>query len=366
MDNTVVTVIMPVRNEVDYIERCLGCVLAQDYPSELMEIFIVDGMSNDGTREIIQRIISRNASICVQDSTSKISDKPQQPSITLIENPKRIVSIALNLGLRQARGDIILRVDGHCEIPPDYVTQCVAKLRETGADNVGGPLLTKGKTLAGQVISLATSSFFGVGGSRFRCSNRPGWVDTVFPGAFRRDVFQRIGGFDEELIRNQDDEFNFRLIQAGGKIWMDPSIRLTYYNRNNFKGLWKQYFQYGLYKVRVIQKRGTVLSWRHLVPAIFVLGLIFSILLALETRRLEWAFTVSGPYILANFFASLRSARKNWPSLPLLPLAFLIIHLSYGLGFLMGLWRWRRHWRISLFARLRFIIGHVCKEIQRL
>jgi succinoglycan biosynthesis protein ExoA len=352
MYTSMISVIMPVRNEADYIEHSLGCVLAQDYPPELLEILVVDGMSDDGTREKVQKIITELRT-CKDASSSKTVSEQSLPKLYLLDNPGQIVPIALNIGLRQARGDIIVRLDGHCEIPPDYLTKCVEVLNRTGADNVGGPLLTRGKTLAGQAIALATSSFFGVGGSHFRCSTRPGWVDTIFPGAFRRDVFQRIGGFDEELVKNQDDEFNFRLVQAGGKIWLDPSIRVTYYSRNSFKGLWRQYFQYGLYKVRVIQKRGKVLSWRHLVPAVFILGLIFSALLALITKRLEWAFAVFGPYIIANLFASLWSARKNWPSLLLLSLAFLIIHLSYGLGFLIGIWRWRRHWRINLFDRLR-------------
>jgi succinoglycan biosynthesis protein ExoA len=347
MDNTMVTVIMPVRNEVDYIERSLGCVLAQDYPSELMEIIVVDGMSNDGTREIIQRIISRKASSCAPAPQS--NDKSRQPSITLIENPKRIVSIALNLGLRQARGDIILRVDGHCEILPDYLRKCLEALEKTGADNVGGIQRATGGNLVSLAISLATTSPFGIGNARFHYSKKAGWVDTVYLGAYKREVFERIGYFDEELVRNQDDEFNFRLVQAGGKIWLDPAIRLTYSSRNSFKGLWRQYFQYGFYKVRVIQKRGRVLSWRHLVPGIFVSGLIFSILLGFITANMKLAFAVVLPYTIINLMASLWGARNNWRSLPLLPLSFIIIHLSYGLGFLWGLWHWRRYWRIMLF-----------------
>jgi GT2 family glycosyltransferase len=198
-------------------------------------------------------------------------------------------------------------------------------------------MVTLGETWPAQTIALAQSSFFGVGGTAFRTEfQKAGYVDTVAFGAYRREVFEWIGSFDEELVRNQDDEFNFRLTQAGGKIWLDPSIRSVYYSRANLLRLWRQYFQYGFYKVRVIQKRQAIPSWRHLVPGIFVLGLMGSLLLALITRRRRWAVVVAGPYILANGLASLLTARRNWTALPGLPFAFLTLHLSYGLGFLVS------------------------------
>jgi hypothetical protein len=153
-------------------------------------------------------------------------------------------------------------------------------------------------------------------------------------------VFERVGGFDEELVRNQDDEFNFRLIQSGGKIWLDPGITSIYYSRASLRKLWRQYFQYGFYKVRVMQKRGGVASWRHLVPAAFVLGLLGSLLLALVTRKPAWGLSVAGPYAAANAAASLHTARQDWHTLPHLPIIFLTLHVSYGVGFLLGL----RHW----------------------
>ncbi|MBC7225266.1 MAG: hypothetical protein H5T59_13510 [Anaerolineae bacterium] len=179
----------------------------------------------------------------------------------------------------------------------------------------------------------------------------PGFVDTVPFGAFRREVFDRIGGFDEELVRNQDDEFNFRLAQAEGRIWLDPSIRSVYYSRASLAGLWRQYFQYGLYKVRVMQKRRGIPSWRHLVPPAFVLGLFGSGLLALATRQPRWALAVAGPYAVANLGASLWTARRDVRALPLLPLAFATLHLAYGLGFLWGLWRWRAHHRALITGK---------------
>ena len=324
---SMVSVIMPVRDEAHYIRRSLGAVLAQDYPAERMEVIVADGMSTDRTRAIVQALQARH------------------PNLRLADNPGKIVPTGLNAAIRQAKGEIIIRVDGHTEIAPDYVRQCVETLERTGADNVGGCMNPVGEGVFGQAVALATSTPFGVGGGRFHYSDREESVDTVYMGAWRREVFDRIGYFDEELVRNQDDEFNFRLIQAGGKIWLDPSIRSVYYSRASLRRLWHQYFQYALYKVRVIQKRGAVPSWRHLVPAAFALALLGSLFLALVTRQFLWGLSVAGPYALANLLASLWTARRDWLTLPALPLAFATIHLAYGLGFLWGLWRWRNAWR---------------------
>lgn len=335
-----VTIIMPIRNEVDFIEHSLGAVLAQDYPPTRTEVLIADGMSDDGTRETVQQIIEDCPPSNVQCPTS----------FMLLDNPGRIVPPALNIGLQHAQGEVVIRVDGHCVIAQDYVRRCVAVLQETGADCVGGPMVTVGETWVSQGIALAQSSSFGVGGVAFRTrQSKSGYVDTVAFGAYQCKVFERIGGFDEELVRNQDDEFNFRLIQAGGKIWLDRSIRSVYYSRTSLRTLWRQYFQYGLYKVRLIQKRGAVPSWRHLVPGAFVMGLLGSGGLALATQEPLWALSVAGPYLAVNLVASLWTARKDWRTLLILPIAFLTLHLSYGVGFLWGLWRWRRGWRKDIF-----------------
>jgi succinoglycan biosynthesis protein ExoA len=321
-----VTIVMPIRNEEIYIERSLGAVLRQDYLPGRLEILIVDGMSTDTTREIIRRMIKDKR----EDTNSRC------PIVMLIDNPDRFVTKALNIGVQQASGEVIILVGGHCEIAPNYVQRCVEVLQATEAECVGGPMMTVGETWIARTIALAQSTFFGVGGVAFRTGRaKPGYVDTVAFGAYRREIFEAIGGFDEELVRNQDDEFNFRLTQSGGKIWLDPSIRSVYYSRASLSGLWKQYFQYGYYKVRVIQKRGTVPSWRHLVPALFVIGLIVSFLLGIIWHPL-WLLSVAGPYLLVNFIASLWVA---WNDLfrPL-PLVFAILHFSYGIGFLKGMW----------------------------
>ena len=344
MYDPMITVIMPVRNEVYYIERSLGCVLAQDYPPELMEILVVDGRSDDGTREKVQEILGRLLS-SQKGLPVKSGGEQRLPKIDLLDNPDRIVSTALNIGLQQARGDIIIRVDGHCVIAPDYVRKCLEVLKATGADNVGGLQWADGDNLVSQAISLATRSPFGIGNARFRYSKKPGWVDTVYLGAYRREVFEYLGNFDEDLVRNQDDEFNFRLVQAGGRIWLDPSIMVTYYSRDTFRRLWRQYFQYGFYKVRVIQKRRAVPSCRHLAPASFVLALILVPCFAVITNNPAWVFALIIPYLLANILSSAWLARCDWVTLPLLAITFPILHISYGIGFLWGLWHWRHYWR---------------------
>jgi succinoglycan biosynthesis protein ExoA len=317
-----VTVILPIRNEIRYLGQCLKVILTQVYPSDRIEVIVVDGMSTDGTREMVAQFAEQDA------------------RIKLLDNPERIVPTALNLGIRAARGDIIVRVDGHTVIAQDYVRRCVEALNTTGASNVGGPMHATSNTLIGQAIVLATSSPFGVGGARFHYAKTSGWVDTVYMGAFPRAIFDRVGMFDEELVRNQDDEFNFRLIRGGGKIWLDPEIKSDYFSRATLRGLWKQYFEYGFWKVRVIQKHGRPASWRHLVPLLFVLALAIASTTSLLTQSLFWILGVVLPYLFASFIASLWiAAREGWGYALLLPFAFATMHLAYGIGFGIGVLR---------------------------
>lgn len=319
-----VTIIMPIRNEAIYIARSLESILKQDYPPYKIEIIIVDGMSTDDTRRVIWNTVD--------------AYQLALPAISILDNPAKIVPTALNIGLQHAQGNVIIRVDGHCEIAHDYVQRCVEILQATDANCVGGPMTTTGETPIARAIALAQSSFFGVGGVAFRTGRRePGYVDTLAFGAYRRETFNWVGMFDEELVRNQDDEFNFRLTQAGGKIWLDPSIKSTYFSRATLRGLWRQYYQYGFFKVRIIQKHGRVPSWRHLVPGSFVLGILGTIFLALLTKNRRWLGFVVGPYAIVNILAAIWTARHNWSTLPLLPLIFFILHAAYGVGFLHGL-----------------------------
>jgi len=290
-------------------------------------------MSDDGTREIIQ----------------DYQDK--YPNIQIIDNPERIVPTGFNRALNVAKGEIIIRIDGHTLIETDYIRNCVKLLDKESAMNVGGLINAKGTSYFDKIVSIATSSRFGVGNAQFHFSEKGKWVDTVYMGTWKREVFEKIGGFDEELVRNQDDEFNFRLTQSGGKIWLDPSIKSVYYPRNSLKKLFKQYFQYGFYKVRVMQKRSGFASWRHLIPGFFVLALLISIF-TFPIFPFPF-FLFIGSYLIANltatFIESLRSVnsqthkRINSSNLQsvysfiLLPITFFTLHFSYGLGFLCGM-----------------------------
>ncbi|MCC6444216.1 MAG: glycosyltransferase family 2 protein [Armatimonadetes bacterium] len=319
-----VTVIIPERNEEQYIERCLRSVLEQTYPLDRLEILVVDGMSADSTRSIVESLARSHQ------------------NIRLLDNPQRIVPTAMNIGLREAKGDIIIRVDGHCFLRPDYIEQCMDALERTGAECVGGSIETIGETIPARGIAAAMRSPFGVGNAAFRYATEERYVDTLAFGAYRREVFERIGLFDEELVRDQDDEMNFRLIQSGGKIFLTPKIQASYFSRSSLKSLWSQYYQYGYWKVRVIQKRGRPASWRHLIPATFVVALVISFLLMVAGFSLgKWFFlAVTTPYLAANLALSLKLAQENgWGCFPYIALAFAILHLSYGVGFWHGLLR---------------------------
>lgn len=320
-----VSVIMPVRNEAEFIERSLGSVLGQDYPADRMEVIVADGMSDDGTRELVRAAAGRDG------------------RVRLVDNEGRIAPTALNAALAGARGTIIVRVDGHTEIASDYVRQCVLELERTGADNVGGRMEAEGSGTVRRAIAAATGSPFGVGGARFHYSEAEEWVDTVYLGAWRRVTFDSLGLFDEELVRNQDDEFNYRLRAAGGRILLSPKIRSCYYGRSSLSSLARQYFQYGFWKVRVSQKHPRQMRLRQFVPPLFVLALLVAAAAALAfpsapAARLPLA-GLAALYLAADLVAAAVEARRQKVNPVLLAFVYPILHLAYGSGFLAGLFR---------------------------
>jgi len=323
------TILIPVRNEISYIERCLNAVLKQDYPAEQLEILIADGMSDDGTRDVLE-------AYQINDSRVKVFD-----------NHPKIVASGLNLLTRHAQGEILVRVDGHCEIAPDYVSRCVHHLQTKGVDGVGGPMNSVGEDGTAQTIALAMSSKFGVGGSSFRTEiGQTKLVDTIPFPAYTRAIVEQVGPYDEELVRNQDDEYNYRIRKAGGKILLAADVHSTYYSRGSLKDLWRQYFQYGFYKVRVFQKHPRQMSVRQFVPPAFVLALIATSIFALLTSwgwMLLCAFV--GAYLVINIVASFLTAiKQGWRFILILPFAFTTLHISYGLGFLLGLVKFWNRW----------------------
>jgi glycosyltransferase involved in cell wall biosynthesis len=326
--NPFITVITPIRNEESHIAECVDSILNQDYDHDRFELIVVDGMSEDRTRELIK--IAQNGN----------------GHIRLLDNPQKIVPTAMNIGLKNAKGDIIIRVDGHAAIEKNYFNQCIQLLNETGADCVGGPINSINQTTVGKAIAIAMASKFGVGNSRFRVSGEAGYVDTVAFGAYRREVFEKIGLFDEELVRNQDDEFNFRLNKMGGEIYFSPAIRSRYYPRASLVKLCRQYFQYGYWKIRVLQKHPALLGLRYFVPPIFILSLLLAGLGTLFVKSGLWLFlAIIGCYFFASILATFRIAfTKGWRYWMLLPIAFAILHFSFGAGFLFGLIRFANRW----------------------
>jgi succinoglycan biosynthesis protein ExoA len=328
-----ISIVSACRNERDHIRMFVESLLAQDLAGLDWEIIIADGASSDGTREILEDLAGKN------------------PGIVIIDNPARIVSTGLNAAIRAARGDIILRMDAHTEYAKDYAQRCVQTLETSGAENVGGPARTKADGLRARAIEAAYHSRFSTGGARFHDENYTGYVDTVTYGCWRKETLLKLGLFDEQLVRNQDDELNLRLVRSGGKIWQSSEIVSWYRPRATLSDLFRQYFQYGFWKVRVIRKHKIPGSWRHLVPGTFVaanlaLFLIAAIAAAAGARGLArtsgaaWAVLLAA-YCFALLTASILAARKcGWRLLPYLPLSFCTFHVSYGTGFLIGSVYW--------------------------
>jgi glycosyltransferase involved in cell wall biosynthesis len=319
-NNPGVSIIVPCRNEKDTIEACLHGILCQEPPPGGFEVIVADGLSDDGTRDILQRVADGDLRVRV------------------IDNAGRIVSSGLNAAIRAARGGIIIRMDAHTDYAPDYIRQCVAVLQESGADNVGGAWIARGKGLRGRAVAAASQSPFAIGDPHGHNADYEGFVDTVYLGCWPRRVFETIGLFDEELVRNQDDEFNLRLTRAGGKICQSPRIQSWYTPRESLKALFCQYRQYGYWKVRVIQKHRLPASARHLVPGCFVL-----VLMALPLASIWWPILISGWLSLVTIYVGcttlaslLTAARCGWELLFILPVVFACYHLGYGSGFLRG------------------------------
>jgi len=321
------TIILPVRNEKEYISSTLESILTQT-KLDNYEIIISDGCSTDGTIDIINNYILQNR------------------NIHLIENPDKIVSTGFNRALSQAKGDVIIRIDGHCIISPNYIEKCLELIAFKKANIVGGVINTISSGLVGKAISSSQSSWFGVGGVKFRNIGieKGDYVDSLAFGVHKRDIFTEIGGYDEEMITNQDDEFNCRAIQAGKKIWLEPSLQTKYISRSSYCKLFQQYFYYGFYKVRGVQKRRKVFALRHLVPSIYVIGLLITIFLGCLFSNPLILISIIFPYSIMNIFSSIYIS-SSLLSIPLIFFSYWILHVGYGFGFIWGLIRFVNKWK---------------------
>lgn len=341
-----VSVIVPCRNEIKHINSCIESISSQDYPAEKLEILMVDGMSDDGTRDVIARFASTN------------------PAIQLIDNPQRITPAAFNRGIKKSRGAYILLMGAHNQYPSDYISRCVKALEQLDADNVGGGIVPvpRSTTFFSASILCVISHPFGVGNSKFRThSNGPIEADTVFGGCYRREVFELIGLFNERLVHSQDMEFNLRLKKAGGKIFLIPSICSRYYARSDLFHFCRHNWTNGKWAILPFKYSDIVpVSIRHLVPLFFVAFLLSATLLMFFS--LQWGVVALAgiviPYCFLSAYFSYKeaSARKSLRMLCVLPLTFFLLHFFYGLGSIVGFLQsvgsinfWRQ------FLRVRFI-----------
>lgn len=319
-----VSVIMPVRNEADFIEQAIGSILDNDYPAGNMEILVVDGMSDDGTREIVEKLAQADS------------------RVKLLDNPRRIVPTAMNIGVKAAGGDVFVRIDGHAKVPKDFIKNSIECLRgHPEAWVAGGYIKTVANNYIGGAIASAMRSPFGVGNARFRTGDYDGWVDTLAFGMHYKWVVDKIGYFDEELVRNQDDEFNLRIVLAGGKICMSKSVQSTYYSRTTLGQLWRQYFQYGFWRIRTFQKHKRPATPRQLVPLLFVMSLLLLAIGGIFWMPL-WTVLLTETilYVLGLIIGAVDVGRKSgWRFVPIAPLIFIILHFAYGIGSVWGVVR---------------------------
>ena len=332
-----VSVIVPCRNERDAIEAFCADALGQSLPDGWqLQLIVADGASDDGTRERLQAIART------------------EPRLTLVDNPQRIVSAGLNGALAVAAGAVIVRMDVHTRYAADYVAQCLHTLERSGADNVGGPWRAEGHDGWPGAIAAAFQSRWVAGGARSRSLTYEGEVDTVYLGCWPRETFDRFGGFDETLVRNQDDEHNLRLVLGGARIWQSPAIRSVYRPRDSLGALWRQWLQYGYWKPFVMKKHGQAAAWRHRVPGLFVAALALTALLALAGAGVAPLLALLGLYalVLAGLSVAVASA-SSWALLWRLPLVVAAQQIGYGVGTLAGVWDAWRHGRgRERFARL--------------
>lgn len=320
MDKAFISVVMPVYNEEKYIENCIDSLLLQDYPQECMEWIFVDGMSSDRTRELIGSYIEKYPKL-----------------IKLLSNPNKTVPYAMNIGIKEVKGKYIIRLDAHADYSKDYISKCVYCLDTTDADNVGGVAETKSKGFVGSAIAKMLSSRFGVGNSEFRTNGESGYVDTVPFGAFRREVFEKWGGYDERLTRNQDNEMNYRIRKNGGKIYLSSDIKLSYYCRDSIKGISDMALKNGMWNVITMKLCPGSMGVRHFIPLAFLLSIIILPIAGIIYHPISWLFALE--MVLYFGLDCLFSAKQasGLKEFLLLVLLFPVFHITYGVGSLKGI-----------------------------
>jgi len=320
MKNNLISIIIPTHNEENFIENCLKSIISNNYTKNELEIIVIDGNSEDKTQEIVKKYIAKYS------------------FIKLINNPKKITPISLNMGIKKSKGDIIIRFDAHAKYEKYYIKKCVSNLLKHKVDNVGGTMITipRTKSLIDKAIANVLSNRFGVGNSIFRTgSNKPLLVDTVFGGCYKKKLFKHIGLFNEKLSRGQDMEFNLRLKKSGGKTLFVPGIVSYYYAPSGLINFIKHTFRNGLWAILPFKWSAIMpVSIRHLIPLVFTFSLIITLFFIFPLFVL---IIILYGLIDLNFSFKIYKKEKNLISLAITSIMFFIFHISYGLGSLYGL-----------------------------
>lgn len=310
-----VSIITVIKNEIRYIERCLDALMNQDYPKNLYEVIIIDGRSTDGTREF------------VLDKT-KESD-----NIVFLDNPKETYAAGLNLGIKKAGGEIIIKVDGHVVVEKNFISKNVEYLNKINATAVGGRIITVNDTFLGNMIAKVLSSPFGVGNAKFRYSSKPGYVKTLAFGAYQKEIFNQVGLFDETRNRTEDLDLHSRIRQSGGKLYYAPDIKSFYYSRSTIKGFVKQAYQNGSEVMTALN----AVCVRHLIPFFFVCGILFSIIVYLFFSPILILSLFLCYFLTATIVSVMIAFKRKWRYLPFLPILFFLLHATYGIGSFLSL-----------------------------
>lgn len=321
-----VTVIVPCYNEQDTINLLLEAICNQTYRLDELEVVIADGMSSDRTRAVISEFQKANPRL----------------GLRVVDNPQRNIPAGLNCAIAAAHGKWIVRLDAHSKPEPDYVERSITALEQGLGDNVGGVWVIQplGNSAQARAIAAVASHPLAVGDAQYRIATRPQLTDTVPFGAYARSLIDRIGGYDEKLLTNEDYELNTRIRQSGGRIWLDPAIRTVYFARPNLGALWSQYWRYGYWKARMLQRYPHSLRWRQAIPPLFVASLLIGAILAVFWQPARYILVgVLSIYLLILLGAGVQIAwkKKNPALLPFVPLAIAVMHLSWGSAFLWSM-----------------------------
>jgi len=332
-----VTVIIPCRDEEKFINKCLDSIIANDYPKNRLEVLVVDGMSDDRTQGIVKEYVQNYS------------------YIRLLNNPKKITPCGLNIGIKNSKGELVLWMSAHNEYEKEYISKCVKYLKKFNADAVGGIIKTRPRknNLTEKSICTAMSHPFGVGKSIHKIgSKNQQWADTAFSVCYKKEIFEKVGTFNENLVRGQDMEFSLRLKKAGLRTLLVPEIVSHYYPRSDFRSFWRHNFKNGVWAILPFKYTSMMpVSWRHLVPFAFISSIIISLVLSYFFPIFIWLFFfIFGSYCLINLYFSLHiTIQKNsLRYLFLMPIMFLALHIGYGFGSMWGILKVtfsKRFWR---------------------